>query len=74
MTIEGNIEIGSYKTGGHSNTSLINMKSNIKAGKLKFRSNNASYCLIEVSTKAGLTVSTIGINSYLHYCVSLEFM
>jgi hypothetical protein len=27
-------------------------------GKLKLRSNNASYCLIEVVTKAGLTMHT----------------
>ena len=34
-------------------------------GKLKLRSHNTSYCLIEVVTKAGLTVYKFGGNQFV---------
>jgi hypothetical protein len=63
VTFQGNIEIESHKRGGHLNyTGLINMK--CTEGKLKLRSHNRIYCLIDVITKAGLTV--IGIILIFH--------
>jgi len=54
VTFQGNIEIGWHKTGGRYIQILLIW--NALWRKLKLCSHNTSYCLIEVVTKAGLTV------------------
>ena len=54
VTFQGNIEIGWHKTGGRYIQILLIW--NALWRKLRLCSHNTSYCLIEVVTKAGLTV------------------
>jgi hypothetical protein len=49
------IEIWSHKTGGHY-MQVFNWYEMYCEGKLKLKSHNTSYCLIEVVTKEGLTI------------------